>query len=54
MTLRGWVNPLPQFIVEAVAAGHLVVVKVPLKGGDYFEALRGTITNPQDTILEFR
>ena len=48
MHLVGWINPLPLWIVEAIAEGSLTVLQ--LKG---YQVLQGTVTNPQGTTTCF-
>lgn len=48
MLLKGWVNPLPDWIVKALESGQLQV-----KQAKDHEYLVGTATNPQGTIISF-
>ena len=46
--LRGWVNPLPMWVREAILDGRLNVIE--FKG---VQLLKGTVTNSQGTIVSF-
>ena len=64
LTLEGWVNPLPLYLVEAVDAGVLVICEGklrPLRGAqdrrtavEGFQYLQGTVVNPQGTVISFQ
>ncbi len=48
MQLRGWTNPLPEWIVEQIKAGNLVIIE-----GKDSQWLHGKVVNPQGTKVEF-
>jgi len=53
MQLLGWINPLPHWIQVAIFEGKLTVHYTHSKGYEY-EYLKGTVKNPQGTIIEFQ
>ena len=46
--LEGWVNPLPQWLVDAILDGRVTV-----HHGKGYQFLRGTVVNPQGLIIGF-
>ena len=55
MHLLGWIHPLPKWIIEAVLEGKLQVVDTTDKKGlVYLQYLKGTVTNPEGTVIEFQ
>ncbi len=51
MHLKGWVKPLPQWIVDAINEGKLIVWYD--KKNDC-ELLKGEVSNPWGTIISFQ
>jgi len=51
MTLKGWSNPLAQWIVNAIAEGKLTVYYDKKTN---CELLKGMATNPFGIIIEFQ
>ena len=49
MHLDGWVHPLPEWLVLAVKAGQLQVLKAK-----NYQYLKGIVTNPEGTVVEFQ
>jgi hypothetical protein len=53
MHLTGWTNPLPDFVVQAIEAGTVVVYVQNIKGVEY-QLLKGVCQSPYGYTVEYQ